>query len=104
MFVSWFRLPRDEHADQSLPVILMGISWGGKIMAALAAQFPQSCDGLALLYPGLDPRLQPTRFQKLQLMFARDFEIKRKPVGIPCVTLVCSLTISMLRSLLPTIR
>lgn len=77
------QIARDEHAGQSLPVILMGISWGGKIMAALAAQFPEICNGLALLYPGLDPRLQPTRFQKLQLMFARDFEIKRKPVEIP---------------------
>ncbi|MBL8815959.1 MAG: alpha/beta fold hydrolase [Planctomyces sp.] len=77
------QIARDDHPGRQLPVVLMGISWGGKIMAALAAKHPADCSQLALLYPGLEPFLRPTLFQRFQLQVARDFEIRRKPVPIP---------------------
>lgn len=71
-----------KPADQAA-LTLLGLSWGGKIAAALAALFPKEIDHLALLYPGLEPQLRPTIFQCVQLKAARDFEVRRKPVRIP---------------------
>lgn len=65
------------------PLTLLGLSWGGKIAAALAALFPEEIDHLALLYPGLEPQLRPTGIQRVQLKAARDFDVRRKPVRIP---------------------
>lgn len=65
------------------PLTLMGISWGGKIAAAAAAVLPGEINRLALLYPGLEPLLRPSRFQRLQLRFAKDFDLRRKVVSIP---------------------
>lgn len=49
------------------PIILGGVSWGGKLALAVALRRPKLIDGLALLYPGLTPRIQPTRLQRLLL-------------------------------------
>ncbi len=80
------QLARHEHRQQSgsaLPVTLMGISWGGKLAAAAAALFPAEFDQLALLYPGLLPRIRPTWWQTFKLNFARDFDIIRRHIPIP---------------------
>ncbi|MDA1233057.1 MAG: alpha/beta fold hydrolase [Planctomycetota bacterium] len=81
-------LARDEHQASptdgtSLPVVIMGISWGGKTAAATVALFPQEFSGLALLYPGLEPRRRPNARQRLQLKLARWFEITRTDIPIP---------------------
>lgn len=65
------------------PITLLGVSWGGKIVAATAALFPEESDRLALLYPGLEPKLRPTFWQRWQLNFARDFEIVKRHIPIP---------------------
>lgn len=72
-----------NHEGSSLPVVLMGISWGGKIAAAACALFPQEFARLALLYPGLEPRLRLTLWQKLRLNLARDFEVVKRHIAIP---------------------
>jgi len=72
-----------EASGRQLPVILLGISWGGKTAAAAAAMYPEEFDRLALLYPGLEPRIRPTLWQRLQLNFARDFEILKRHIPIP---------------------
>jgi alpha-beta hydrolase superfamily lysophospholipase len=72
----------DEHAA-SLPVTLLGVSWGGKIATAAACLFPDEFQRLALLYPGLVPRLQPTWSQRLRLKLARQFEIVKRHIPIP---------------------
>jgi len=80
------QLARQEScavSREKLPVILLGISWGGKIAAAMAAMFPGEFDRLALLYPGLEPKIRPTLLQRLQLNFARDFEIVKRHIRIP---------------------
>src|SRR3982751_6280386 len=45
----------------SSPVTLAGISWGGKIAVILAAKQPTLVDGLALICPGLLPRVGVSR-------------------------------------------
>lgn len=81
-------LARDEHrADalggSSLPVVLLGMSWGGKTAAATVSLFPSEFQGLALLYPGLEPRLRPNAWQRFQLKLARRFEITKTDIPIP---------------------
>lgn len=72
-----------QSAAPGIPLTVMGISWGGKIAAAAAAEFPEDIHRLALLYPGLEPRLRPNVFQRFQLRAARDFDVRRKVVPIP---------------------
>ena len=81
-------LARDERRKSErdrgpLPLINMGISWGGKIAAAAGATFPTEFDGLALLYPGLHPRILPNAWQRFRLNLARRFEITRTDIPIP---------------------
>ena len=66
-----------------LPITILGISWGGKLAAALAALFPQEFDRVALLYPGLVARISPTWSQLLRLNLARDLEIVKHHIPIP---------------------
>ncbi|MCH2213283.1 MAG: lysophospholipase [Fuerstiella sp.] len=77
------RLSRQEHEDSMVPLTLMGISWGGKIAAALAAVRPQEIDNLILLYPGLIPLLQPTQIQNVKLKLARRFDVRFRGIDIP---------------------
>ncbi|MCA9063110.1 MAG: alpha/beta fold hydrolase [Planctomycetaceae bacterium] len=76
-------LARREHSEQIARVTVMAVSWGGKVGAALAALFPDEIDQLALLYPGMEPLICPTRVQTLKLNVARDFDIRRKMVPVP---------------------
>jgi alpha-beta hydrolase superfamily lysophospholipase len=75
------RLVRREHPG--VPLSLLGLSWGGKIAAALACSSPEFLDHLVLLYPGLASQIRPTRWQALQLKFARHHDMRHKPVTIP---------------------
>lgn len=70
------------HA-RPLPLTLVGISWGGKTAAAVAAAVPDAVQRLVLLYPGLAPRLRPTRWQQLRLWLAREMDVRRRLVPIP---------------------
>jgi alpha-beta hydrolase superfamily lysophospholipase len=53
-----------------LSMFLLGISWGGKIAAALEMQRPGLCAGLLLLCPGFFPRVRPPLSERLRI--ARD--------------------------------
>lgn len=75
------QLVRREHPG--VPVTLMGLSWGGKTAAAFAATYPELIDRLALLYPGLEPRLGPTRWQLRRLNLARKHDIRDRSVPVP---------------------
>ena len=77
---------RQEHwlsSGRRLPVVLLGISWGGKTAAATAGLFPQEFDGLVLLTPGLEPRFRPSIMQTIKLKLARRWEIVRENLPIP---------------------
>ena len=49
-----------EHPE--VPLILAGHSWGGSVIPAVAAQFPNCIDGLAIFAAGLDPDLVKPRW------------------------------------------
>ncbi|MBL8810223.1 MAG: alpha/beta fold hydrolase [Planctomycetaceae bacterium] len=70
-------------AGETPQVCVMGISWGGKIAAASATLFPTEFQSLALLYPGLFPRIGPTWSQQLRLTLARRLEVTKEHIPIP---------------------
>lgn len=62
---------RPDAKPQAAPVILLAISWGGKLAAALQRRHPGLVDGLALLCPGFRPRVAPSRKERLKILWAR---------------------------------
>lgn len=83
--VSVLRTTRWER-DSDLPgapIVLMGISWGGKLAAAVVAQRPELIDGLALLYPGICSRIGPSILQRVLLPVARALGVKYRRAPIP---------------------
>lgn len=77
--VHWER----KLAGASVPVILLGVSWGGKLAAVTAARRPELLDGLALLYPGLRARVRPRFYQRWLLNLGMALGAARKPVPLP---------------------
>ncbi len=77
--VCWER----DHKTPKAPVILLGVSWGGKLAAATAARRPDLVDGLALLYPGLRSRVGPRFYQRWLLDLGIHLGQDRKLVRIP---------------------
>jgi len=73
---------RDQHAAEA-PVVLLGISWGGKLAAGVTARRPDLVDGLALLYPGLVPRIRPSPWQRMLLKLGMLLGKQEKRVPIP---------------------
>ena len=65
-----------------LPVVLAGISWGGK-PATVAAAEPGLCDGLALLYPGLRARVRVGPVRSAAVRAAAALGRGRAPVRVP---------------------
>jgi acylglycerol lipase len=64
----WLQAIRDEHP--SVPITLAGISWGGKVALTTAARHPEMVDGIALVCPGLLPRVGVSFREKLQIAWA----------------------------------
>ena len=59
------------NRDPRCPLVLMGVCWGGKLALASALAFPELFDATALLYPGLCPLVQPSRWQSWRLWWAQ---------------------------------
>jgi alpha-beta hydrolase superfamily lysophospholipase len=57
-------------ASKRLPLVVAGISWGGKVAVAGAARFPNDVDGLALIGPGLMPRVGVSLGERLKVASA----------------------------------
>ena len=70
------RLRSLRAADPSTPLALAGISWGGKTALIAAAEHPGLVDALALVCPGLTPRVGVPFVEKLRI--ARAFLTDRK--------------------------
>jgi alpha-beta hydrolase superfamily lysophospholipase len=66
LFISRVRVQEPRR-----PVILIGVSWGGKLAAAIAKDHPQLIDAVALLCPGLFPKIDPPWYQKIRIALAR---------------------------------
>ena len=80
--LSEVRRERDRVAP-SAPVVLLAVSWGGKLAANTAARRPELVAAIALLYPGLCSRVQPTAWQRARLNLARQLDVRHKRVEIP---------------------
>jgi alpha-beta hydrolase superfamily lysophospholipase len=53
------------------PIILLAISWGGKLAAALCRRHPGLIDALGLVAPGFCPLVGPSLGQRLAILAAR---------------------------------
>lgn len=74
------RVLRDR--DPAVPIALAGISWGGKLAVITAARRPELVDALALICPGLHPRVDVGRGERLRIALAF-FTDSRKRFPIP---------------------
>lgn len=61
---------RRQAGQGGLPIVLLAVSWGAKLATAAALAEPALFAGLALLAPGLFPRIRPTRWQQQLLQLA----------------------------------
>ena len=66
--VEWIQTLRSEQPG--LPVAVAGISWGGKLAVVLAARHPELIDAVALICPGLHPRVGVTVKERLAIAWA----------------------------------
>lgn len=85
--VQFLQLVRHEIQQRpgSAPTtcVLMGVSWGGKLAAAVAARRPELVDGLALLYPGIFARVRARADQRRLIRLANAWGKGGKPIKIP---------------------
>ena len=81
------RLLRDldsvlAETPSGVPKLLLGVCWGGKLMAAAAAA-GRDVDGVGLLYPGLFPRVGSNPWNWLLLKGAKFIGVQRRPTRLP---------------------
>lgn len=72
-----------DSVTPGVPVVLLGLSWGGKPAAVTAGRRPELVEGLALLYPGLAARIRPKWHQRLLLRLAARSKNRHRRVSIP---------------------
>jgi alpha-beta hydrolase superfamily lysophospholipase len=75
-------LARLREASPRAPVALAGISWGGKLAVLAAAGYPECVDALALICPGLHPRVGVSANERLKIAWAY-FTNRRRMFPIP---------------------
>lgn len=68
---------------RGVPVVLCGISWGGKLAAAVARREPGLLQGLALISPGLYSPHEPRLMKRLVLASPVPRGIESRQVRIP---------------------
>jgi alpha-beta hydrolase superfamily lysophospholipase len=56
--------------QSSLPTILLGVSWGGKLALSCAGTWPGLIQGVAMIAPGLVPRVQLPLAKRLRIALA----------------------------------
>jgi len=72
-----------EQIRNARPVVLCGISWGGKLAAAVARLHPSLLRGLALLSPGLYSHFEPNVVQRAALRLPMRRRMRQRRVEIP---------------------
>lgn len=74
--VEWLQASRAEL--HGLPIALAGISWGGKLAVTVAARHPELVDAVALICPGLHPRVGVSARERLEIAWA--FLVNRRKI------------------------
>jgi alpha-beta hydrolase superfamily lysophospholipase len=77
--VKFFVRPLRTHYER---VFLVGLSWGGKLALAYGLTYPDDCDGLILITPGLRALVDVGPLTKLWVFFANGLT-PRARVAIP---------------------
>jgi acylglycerol lipase len=72
-----------EQIRGDRPIVLCGISWGGKLAAAAARAQPGLIRGLALITPGLYSHFEPGLVQRLALRLPVRERMQRRKLEIP---------------------
>jgi alpha-beta hydrolase superfamily lysophospholipase len=72
-----------EKIGASRPIVLCGISWGGRLATAVARQHPGLIRGLALLCPGLYSYFEPGLLKRLALGGPLPMMVRSRRVQIP---------------------
>ncbi len=72
-----------EQVANGRPVVLCGISWGGKLAAAVARQQPGLLRGLALVTPGLYSRFEPNPVQRWALRLPVRKRMQYRRIEVP---------------------
>lgn len=72
-----------ERVGNSRPVLLAGISWGGKLAAAVARYRPGLLQGLVLITPGVYSPFEPGRMKRWALRIPVRDRIGRRLFEIP---------------------
>jgi acylglycerol lipase len=72
-----------ERIQGERPVVLCGISWGGKLAAAVARRQPGLIKGLALITPGIYSRFEPNPVQRLALRIPVRQRMQNRRLEIP---------------------
>ena len=72
-----------EQVRGAQPVVLSGISWGGKLAAAVARREPGLMQGLALICPGLYSPHEPGLVKRLALAASATARMQQRHVRIP---------------------
>ena len=81
--MTWPNTSRDLRGRQpSAPIALAGISWGGKLAVITAGREPELVDALALICPGMQPRVGVSPKERRQIALAY-FLRPRKTFPIP---------------------
>lgn len=65
------------------PTILCGISWGGKLAAAVARRHPTLCDGVAFICPGLYSPFMPRIIRRIALAVPPPAWLQQRRLRIP---------------------
>jgi alpha-beta hydrolase superfamily lysophospholipase len=71
-----------RRQDPGLPIALAGISWGGKLAVVAAGRHPEWVDCLAMICPGLHPRVDVTTRERMGIAWAM-LTNRRKTFPIP---------------------
>jgi alpha-beta hydrolase superfamily lysophospholipase len=72
-----------EQLGTERPVVLCGISWGGKLAAAVARREPRLACGLVLITPGLYSHFEPGLLQRLALRIPVRQRMQARQLEIP---------------------
>ena len=74
---------RRNVESPTAPVIVLGLSWGGKLAAIAASRRSELVDGLALLYPGIFSHFETSWWDNLRLTAAKATEQQERRIPIP---------------------
>ena len=87
-----YALPEPRHLETAEkaggllpPVVLLGVSWGGKLAMAAADRLGDRIDAVALLYPALASRIEPARWQRALIRCACRCGLSRLQVADPAL-------------------